>query len=645
MAPIIDVGLKFPGPPAVFESIYTSPTFFKYSRIYASKKTLDDVAKGFAKVHLGAPEVKVIRKNTVDDPALDRTLIYMKQHIDGIEIANVDIAVDVTKRGWIISYSSNAYKPDRKQKVWSQLLQSEEMAMQQKRGLLTFLRSIKWTFDPRSMVFTRQKNVGGAATFLVTGVPNISKPIKSRQTYIQSDDGVLQLAWEFVIDLGSNYFTVHMSPDGGYILSLTDRVLSATYSAIPVGFSNVADSGGTMLVMDAEMRDASREGWHSSIPMYRDKLWGNNVRSFISTGGLHTQDEVQPVALNGFFDFPYHPNAPLEYNSKAAMVNVFQVLNMWHDIFYRFGFDEKAGNFQHDNFDRGGLDEDAVHVMINVRTVINNAFFTSSPDGERGRMQIGVWHINGRQQDGSFDNDLIIHEMTHGLSTRLVGGAHNEYCLKIDEARGMGEGWSDFVAIWMRMNSNDRDDKEFRVGEYLTQGAGIRKYPYTLDEKKFPMSYTSIRKLWKWQEVHGIGTLWANILYQMYRNIFNAMGGQKSFTYDYKNPRLRNNRQHLLAHSNTYVMQIIVDSMQLMPCNPTFIHGRDALLMADTERSGGKYMCEIYAAFAKWGVGYRAKSEKPKFMPYRLVGSNELPPGCGQYKSKLHDLVAFTVQT
>jgi extracellular elastinolytic metalloproteinase len=36
---------------------------------------------------------------------------------------------------------------------------------------------------------------------------------------------------------------------------------------------------------------------------------------------------------------------------------------------------------------------------------------------------------------------IVIHELAHGLSTRLTGGPKNSGCLGWGEAGGMGEGW------------------------------------------------------------------------------------------------------------------------------------------------------------------------------------------------------------
>ena len=48
-------------------------------------------------------------------------------------------------------------------------------------------------------------------------------------------------------------------------------------------------------------------------------------------------------------------------------------------------------------------------------------------------------------RDGSLNNDIIVHEMTHGITNRLTGGG-TARCLQSTESRGMGEGWSDAMA-------------------------------------------------------------------------------------------------------------------------------------------------------------------------------------------------------
>lgn len=49
------------------------------------------------------------------------------------------------------------------------------------------------------------------------------------------------------------------------------------------------------------------------------------------------------------------------------------------------------------------------------------------------------------QRDGALENDIVVHEMTHGVTNRMTGGGTGR-CLQGTEAGGMGEGWSDAMA-------------------------------------------------------------------------------------------------------------------------------------------------------------------------------------------------------
>lgn len=48
-----------------------------------------------------------------------------------------------------------------------------------------------------------------------------------------------------------------------------------------------------------------------------------------------------------------------------------------HDVFYKYGFDEKSGNFQMDNFGRGGKGDDAVIANAQDGAGTNNANFAT----------------------------------------------------------------------------------------------------------------------------------------------------------------------------------------------------------------------------------------------------------------------------
>src|SRR5206468_6676857 len=54
--------------------------------------------------------------------------------------------------------------------------------------------------------------------------------------------------------------------------------------------------------------------------------------------------------------------------------------------------------------------------------------------------------------DGTIDNQIVAHEWGHYQSNRLIGNASG---LSTNQARGMGEGWSDFTAMLMTVKPED----------------------------------------------------------------------------------------------------------------------------------------------------------------------------------------------
>jgi extracellular elastinolytic metalloproteinase len=42
-------------------------------------------------------------------------------------------------------------------------------------------------------------------------------------------------------------------------------------------------------------------------------------------------------------------------------------------------------------------------------------------------------------RDGALENDIVVHENTHGMSNRMTGGG-TAACLQTTEAAGLGEG-------------------------------------------------------------------------------------------------------------------------------------------------------------------------------------------------------------
>jgi extracellular elastinolytic metalloproteinase len=335
---------------------------------------------------------------------------------------------------------------------------------------------------------------------------------------------------------------------------------------------------------------ASPMGWVDSTRRTR----GNNAIACtdLNRNNACGSTETQPTAdANNRFDFPLdHASGPTSYR-PAAVANAFWTVNDFHDRTYLLGFTETSRNFQTSNFGRGGAQNDEVQVDVQDGSGTNNANFATPPDGQRPRMQMFVFTINGgAQEDGDFDPGVIYHENAHGLSNRLVGGGSTA-CLNGIQSGGMGEGWSDFIGASFL---NDPV-----VGAYVTGNAtrGIRRAP--MDNS--PFTYANIKD-GSMTEVHDAGEVWAAALWAVRSGIGNL--------------------------GATTTERLVVQGMKNTPCNPTMIQARDGIITADQQLNGGANRCALFAAFASRQMGVGASSPTHNSTS-TIVLSTAVPPECG----------------
>jgi extracellular elastinolytic metalloproteinase len=215
--------------------------------------------------------------------------------------------------------------------------------------------------------------------------------------------------------------------------------------------------------------------------------------------------------------------------------------------------------------------------------------------------------------DGDFDGGVISHEYGHGVSTRLTGGPAAPNCL--DNAEQMGEGWSDFFALMMTTDWTVATSAQSRgIGTYVKgqppSGVGIRTYPYAVDMTVNPFTYADVAN--SSGSVHYIGSIWATMLWEMVwsiiaitppeQDMYNGTGG------------------------NNVAMQLVIDGLKLQPCNPGFVDGRNAILLADQLYYGGQYRCAIWNAFAKRGLG-KSASQGSAYSYTDGVAAYDVPSG------------------
>ena len=375
------------------------------------------------------------------------------------------------------------------------------------------------------------------------------------------------------------------------------RVLSTLSDGSTPGIINPIH-GDRVLISNPANIEASPFGWHDNdgIPGAEYTITrGNNVFAYLDT--KDSEDGDSPNGGNNLeFDFPYDYNDenPEAYRD-AAVTNLFYVTNMAHDVFYNYGFDEAAGNFQENNYSNVIGKSDSLNAEAQDGEGTNNANMRTYTDGINPRLQMYLYTKIDTPRDSDFDNEIIIHEYGHGISTRLVGGPFYTSCLNQSTSKAQqGEGWSDWFGLMMTMNTGDISETRRGIGSFSNGesaiGNGLRDKPYSTDFSINDYTYNDVKSA---AIPHGVGVIWATMLWDLTWAYIDKYG----FSDDLYNGNAGNNK----------VLQLVLDGLKLQPCGAGFVDSRDAILAADRATTGGENACLIWEVFAKRGLGFGAE--------------------------------------
>ncbi|KAI9313954.1 Fungalysin metallopeptidase-domain-containing protein [Dichotomocladium elegans] len=567
------------------------------------------------------------------------THVYVRQRVNGLDVMNGKINVHVDKHGNIVTYGDSFFRPKHRswfvkafqqglQVIYSTTTTQAQLKLSPEQAVVALMEQVGM-HDSAAEALDRMTTTTSLTDgfVLIDNVPQTLSPVRAKPAYLQAASGDLVEVWDVEMELEDHWYHAQVHADNGRLGALADWVADAAtyYNVIPFGNNDPSDTQ-QVLVKNPHDRYASPEGWHaqgtheSGHMMTFNVTIGNNAYTHTNPdGGYSWEQNYRPsgkidydtgdVIFNYTADFV--SQQPIQYED-AAVTNLFYWVNMAHDLYYRYGFDEKAGNFQQDNLGRGRKGDDCANdaVIANAQdgSGRNNANFATPPDGRHGKMRMYVWDQTQPMRDGDFESGIVIHEYTHGVSNRLTGGPKDSSCLGWGEAGGMGEGWGDFVATIIRMTEHDTPESEFGMGDWANGGQGIRKYKYSTSMKTNPSTYAIMDRFDYWG-VHAKGEVWAEMLYEVYW----ALVGKHGYTAEWFPPLpgadgdLGPALDYIRSHGNTLALKLVLDGMALQPCNPGFVEARDAILAADKALTGGENYCTIYKAFAKRGLGYGAK--------------------------------------
>lgn len=321
---------------------------------------------------------------------------------------------------------------------------------------------------------------------------------------------------------------------------------------------------------------------------------GNNVTAIEADDNYGYQPSGgSELDFSGFaFDTQYTQENQFE---DAAITNIFYTCNTVHDIYYTYGFDERSGNFQYNNYGQGGMWGDPLlaHTQSSIRPC--NAFMVTPRDGVSPTLVMGKCNT----RDGSYDNLVLVHEYSHGLSARLTIGDGN-----LSYKESPTEGWSDWLAMMLTMQAEDTPLTPRTIGTYLRgqsiDGPGVRAYPYTMDTDLNPLTFASLEE---GMSIHAVGTVWATILWEITWRLIEEYGFDPniySFTGDINQDA-----------GNIMALAVVIEGFRYTGSIGGFVNARDGILIAAESIYGPEMTCLLWEAFTTRGMGVFADSGGP----------------------------------
>jgi extracellular elastinolytic metalloproteinase len=374
------------------------------------------------------------------------THVYLEQTWSGIPVVNAIFNLNIHPDGSIL-YAGNRFLPSLSERVnTTQPRLTAEQAISAFAQQMQLPVVSKWTVqeavNDRELVFAPQ----GQAL----------EPVRVKLVYQPLADKTVRLAWQvsyYPLD-AEHWWLAAIDAVSGELIDIFDQVLHCNFSAageckeghvhehaghqqVAVGssrqlsFFNVEVGTGTYNAYPLTVESpnhgsrqllsgpadslASPFGWHDMDGQLGAEYTitrGNNVHAYndILNQNRSIGDEPDGGAAL-VFDHPidFASNRPYTYRD-ALVTNLFYWNNLMHDLWYNYGFDEAAGNFQAINYRGAGDGGDYVQAEALDGSGTNNANFATPTDGQRPRMQMYLWggslpslvaNLETRTADGS----------------------------------------------------------------------------------------------------------------------------------------------------------------------------------------------------------------------------------------------------
>lgn len=319
------------------------------------------------------------------------THVWLQQRYGGLEVVNGQIGVHVLPDGRALRLTSR-FVPRLRRNVNSLVPTSTATEAVESAAVQLGLALA----SPLTVV----QNLGGPAREVRLSPSGLSRDeIPVRLMLLPRDRGRVRLAWNAVVRTmdGQHWWSLFVDARTGALLERHDWMSRDKYRVYGRPFASPND-GPQSVEVDPADPIASPRGWHDT-----DGVPGPESND-TSGNAVFAQEDVNGDDAGGVFPFGsppqqfidpivfgIDPNRQPEVYQLGSIVNLFYWNSLLHDVFYRYGFDEGAGNFQFANFGPGGGAGDPVIADAQDGSVPNNAAMGSPPDGSAARMEMGVW--------------------------------------------------------------------------------------------------------------------------------------------------------------------------------------------------------------------------------------------------------------
>jgi hypothetical protein len=412
-------------------------------------------------------------------------------------------------------------------------------------------------------------NTMGQMEFALTGGGIASSAVQGALVYLPTFNGV-DLAWKlgFTAEDGIATNTVFVSAEEAQFVYAFDGIRFARYEVLALPTNDLLE-GNQTTVVDPATSNGSPFGWHDTNGVEGAEYTitrGNNTHVVLGdlVDGFNPINHSPDGGANLDFDFPFDPSVGNldPANQDAVITNVFYAVNVAHDVFFNYGFDEAAGNFQASNYT--GLPGAGDHIRVQAHDPLEgppppspypgqacNAFFVPTVDGITPQMVLGFCNTGlvddplGR--DFGLSNDVIVHEFSHGLTERLVAGPAtlNLAGPIVRQFDAMHEGMGDYWGMMFTMKNTQAPGDAIEVGPYIGHfftpvdedrvNPGVRRNPYSYDTTVNPIDFDQwndldspkllLGNVTTNDEAHNAGEIWASTLYDMTWELIAKYGG------------------------------------------------------------------------------------------------------------------------